>query len=194
MSSNAADALGIDHAGLEDGLHRGHWELIGGTQRARERLGLAADVVFTFKQHPRQLLAPTSDPFILTAWRAKLSLLHKASCQIIVAADFCEALAQLPYQEFVAKFLVGYLGMKHLVVGYDVHLGADRGGNAETLAALAELVDEGKVREIGCSNFSSEQLDEAAAAYAAAMSIRGTATGDGLADLRVQLSFRYPSS
>jgi aryl-alcohol dehydrogenase-like predicted oxidoreductase len=34
----------------------------------------------------------------------------------------------------------------------------------ETLAALAELVDEGKVREIGCSNFSAEQLDEAEAA------------------------------
>jgi aryl-alcohol dehydrogenase-like predicted oxidoreductase len=35
---------------------------------------------------------------------------------------------------------------------------------AETLAALAELVAEGKVREVGCSNFSAAQLDEAAAA------------------------------
>jgi aryl-alcohol dehydrogenase-like predicted oxidoreductase len=36
----------------------------------------------------------------------------------------------------------------------------------DTLGALAELVDEGKVREIGCSNFSAAQLDEAAAAAA----------------------------
>lgn len=35
---------------------------------------------------------------------------------------------------------------------------------AETLAALGELVAEGKVREAGCSNFSAAQLDEAAAA------------------------------
>jgi aryl-alcohol dehydrogenase-like predicted oxidoreductase len=35
---------------------------------------------------------------------------------------------------------------------------------ADTLAALAELVDEGKVREIGCSNFTAGQLEEAAAA------------------------------
>jgi aryl-alcohol dehydrogenase-like predicted oxidoreductase len=35
---------------------------------------------------------------------------------------------------------------------------------AETLGALNELVDAGKVREIGCSNFSAEQLEEAAAA------------------------------
>ena len=33
----------------------------------------------------------------------------------------------------------------------------------DTLAALNELVDAGKVREIGCSNFTAEQLEEAAA-------------------------------
>ncbi len=33
---------------------------------------------------------------------------------------------------------------------------------ADTLAVLAELRTEGKVREIGCSNFSAEQLDDAA--------------------------------
>jgi aryl-alcohol dehydrogenase-like predicted oxidoreductase len=38
---------------------------------------------------------------------------------------------------------------------------------AETLGALDELVREGKVREIGCSNFTGEQLREAAIAAAA---------------------------
>jgi aryl-alcohol dehydrogenase-like predicted oxidoreductase len=33
----------------------------------------------------------------------------------------------------------------------------------ETLGAMGELVDEGKVRELGCSNFSAEQLKEAEA-------------------------------
>lgn len=37
---------------------------------------------------------------------------------------------------------------------------------ADTLGALGELVSEGKVREIGCSNFSAEQLREAHAAVA----------------------------
>jgi aryl-alcohol dehydrogenase-like predicted oxidoreductase len=35
---------------------------------------------------------------------------------------------------------------------------------AETLGALGELVAEGKVREIGCSNFTAPMLEEAAAA------------------------------
>ena len=37
---------------------------------------------------------------------------------------------------------------------------------AETLGALDELVRAGKVREIGCSNFSAEQIREAEAAHA----------------------------
>jgi aryl-alcohol dehydrogenase-like predicted oxidoreductase len=36
----------------------------------------------------------------------------------------------------------------------------------DTLSAMSRLVDEGKVREIGCSNFSAKQLDEAADAAA----------------------------
>src|SRR5262245_43025824 len=35
---------------------------------------------------------------------------------------------------------------------------------ADTLGALNDLVTAGKVKEIGCSNFSAQQLDEAASA------------------------------
>lgn len=43
---------------------------------------------------------------------------------------------------------------------------------ADTLGALAELVEAGLTREIGCSNFSAEQLDEAAAVAGAAAAPR----------------------
>lgn len=44
---------------------------------------------------------------------------------------------------------------------YQIHR-PDRDSHiSETLAALDELVDEGKIRAIGCSNFSAEQLVEA---------------------------------
>ena len=56
---------------------------------------------------------------------------------------------------------------------------------AESIGAMQELVAEGKVREIGCSNLSAEQLREAAAA-----------TGDGprLVSIQSQYSLlaRYP--
>ena len=50
---------------------------------------------------------------------------------------------------------------------YQLHLPDPDVPIAETLGALDELVKAGQVREIGCSNFSAEQLREAEAASAA---------------------------
>lgn len=122
--------------GSFDGLHRGHQALIRGVRTSRDELGLKSGAIFTFMQHPRLVLDPGSDPFLLTTWREKLSLLEENGCQVIVAVDFCPQLSHLPFDEFVEKFLVRYLGMRHLVAGYDVHLGAGRQGTARSLAEL----------------------------------------------------------
>ncbi len=47
---------------------------------------------------------------------------------------------------------------------YQLHLPDPQTPVAETLGALADLVHEGKVREIGCSNFTAAMLEEAAGA------------------------------
>ena len=47
---------------------------------------------------------------------------------------------------------------------YQLHFPDDATPIEDTLAALSSLVDEGKVREIGCSNFDGARLDAAAAA------------------------------
>lgn len=127
--------------GSFDGLHRGHQALLSRVRTAADESGLDAGVVFTFLQHPWQLFRPDVKPFLLTTWREKLSRFHESGCRVIVAADFCPALAELSYEDFVRIFLVGYLGMKHLVAGYDLHLGADRGGNADTLGELGRSLD-----------------------------------------------------
>ncbi len=44
---------------------------------------------------------------------------------------------------------------------YLLHTPDDTTPIGDTLTAMSRLVDEGKAREIGCSNFSAEQLDEA---------------------------------
>jgi riboflavin kinase/FMN adenylyltransferase len=127
--------------GSFDGLHRGHQALINGVHDAQRRLDLRAGAVFTFMQHPRLTLDAVHEPFLLTTWREKLSALYELGCRTVVAADFCPALSRLTYREFVEDFLVGYLGMKHLVAGHDVHLGANREGNARTLAELGAELD-----------------------------------------------------
>jgi aryl-alcohol dehydrogenase-like predicted oxidoreductase len=49
---------------------------------------------------------------------------------------------------------------------YLLHQPDDATPIEDTLSAMTRLVDDGKVREIGCSNFSAKQLDEASEAAA----------------------------
>ena len=49
---------------------------------------------------------------------------------------------------------------------YQIHTPDPHTPHAETLGALGELVDEGKVLEIGCSNFSADMVDATARAAA----------------------------
>lgn len=48
---------------------------------------------------------------------------------------------------------------------YQMHRPDETTPIAETLGALTELVEEGKVRWLGCSNFSAEQIEEAAPGF-----------------------------
>ena len=127
--------------GSFDGLHRGHRALIDAVGAARDRLGLRHACLFTFREHPRQVL-DAAQPTLLTSWNEKLVLLDGMDVDVVVAADFCPALARLPYDVFVRRFLVEFLGMRHLVGGHDVHLGRERGGTETTLAPLCG--------ELGC--------------------------------------------
>jgi aryl-alcohol dehydrogenase-like predicted oxidoreductase len=66
------------------------------------------------------------------------------------------------------------LGTDHIDL-YQLHYPDDKVPIAETLGALHELIAQGKVREIGCSNFTVAQLQEAK-----------SAAGDGPAFVSVQ--------
>ena len=84
----------------------------------------------------------------------------------VVATKFgmkMEGVGQGAKPEYVrqsAEASLRRLGMDHIDL-YQLHRPDPNTPIADTLGALNDLVREGKVREIGCSNFSVEQLREA---------------------------------
>lgn len=133
-------SLGLAPAGLVlgsfDGLHRGHQQLVAALRAAKRDRGLKASVLFTFRKHPRLVLGGGDGPFLLTTWREKISLLEQLGVDVVAAVDFSPELSRVDYRDFVQRFLVDWLGMAHLVAGRDVHLGADRRGDAGALTAF----------------------------------------------------------
>jgi aryl-alcohol dehydrogenase-like predicted oxidoreductase len=89
--------------------------------------------------------------------------------QVVIATKFGSRLddrrrgARPEYVRQAAEASLRRLGTDHIDV-YQLHWPDRDVPIGETLGALDELVRAGKVREIGCSNFSVEQLREAEAA------------------------------
>jgi riboflavin kinase/FMN adenylyltransferase len=123
--------------GVFDGLHRGHRRIVEtGLARARERGAQVA--VVTFDPHPDAVLgkAPAEPP--LTPTPEKVRLLEGWGVGQVVVVPFDKALAALEPEDFVERFLLGPLGMVHLVTGQDFALGRGRKGNVPFLEGLGE--------------------------------------------------------
>jgi aryl-alcohol dehydrogenase-like predicted oxidoreductase len=84
---------------------------------------------------------------------------------------------------------------------YQLHYPDDKTPIADTLGALQELVAAGKVREIGCSNFTADQLREAKAASGSGPSfvsvqnqyslLERAPEGDGVLDVSEELGVGF---
>lgn len=121
-----------------DGVHLGHREIFRRVvDRARELEGTA--VVVTFEPHPLRLLAPEKAPLQLNTPEEKVRLLSASCIDLLVVLNFTRQLAEMPAEKFVSEILVGKLGVKHLIVGYDYAFGRNREGDTKFLAQQARL-------------------------------------------------------
>ncbi|MGF1627361.1 MAG: bifunctional riboflavin kinase/FAD synthetase [Alphaproteobacteria bacterium] len=133
-----ADARGCVVAlGNFDGVHRGHQAVFGAARAIarRDRLPLA---VLTFEPHPRALFNPEAPPFRLTPFRPKLRLMEALGVERAFVLRFTRALSLMPAESFARDVLIGQLGARHIVVGYDYVFGHQRRGTAELLGGVAE--------------------------------------------------------
>lgn len=123
---------GVVPLGNFDGVHRGHQVLLA---KAAElaRADKRPVTALTFEPHPRAFFVPNTGPFRLTLLPAKARLLAEHGVGAVLAQRFDTAFAALSAEAFVRDVLIGGLGARHVVCGYDFTFGARRGGNAERL-------------------------------------------------------------
>ncbi|HET6202760.1 MAG TPA: riboflavin biosynthesis protein RibF [Planctomycetota bacterium] len=124
--------------GVFDGVHLGHQAVLRETvERARSRGAAAA--VLTFRRHPRRLLTGKAPPAI-TSLEHRLVLLERAGVDLVLVADFDEALRDTSAEDFVRHWLVGRLGSRAVVLGPDAKVGKNREGTPSRLAEMGTFL------------------------------------------------------
>ena len=120
--------------GVFDGVHLGHKFLISKLVNLAAKQHLLSGIV-TFRQHPRDLLAPKNKLLFLCSVEERVQLLKNEGVDIVAPLTFNRELAKVTARDFVS-LLQKHLKMRGLVIGPDFMLGHNREGNAEMLRAL----------------------------------------------------------
>jgi len=121
--------------GVFDGVHRGHQQVLLRTiSWARERN--LVSVVLTFKQHPETVLRGSSPPLV-TSLQHRLLLMRKLGIDAAVVLDFDRGLAETTAEHFVKDILLGRIGARGLVLGFNCTFGKNASGDYRVLERIA---------------------------------------------------------
>ncbi|HPA46659.1 MAG TPA: riboflavin biosynthesis protein RibF [bacterium] len=118
--------------GVFDGVHRAHQALVLECVRsAREIGGVAA--VFTFRNHPAEVLLPNENLSLLTPHSVKREILAELGVDLLVAPPFDRALAEIAPKEFVESILGQRLMARRIYAGFNFRFGKGGRGDAAML-------------------------------------------------------------
>lgn len=116
--------------GTFDGLHIGHLQVIGQAKRSRYE-----PYVLLFDVHPLSVITGKA-PCSLISDEMRNGIIESLGVKVI-NISFAE-IANMPYDEFFKKYLVGKYGAKALSCGENYTFGAGGNGNTEKLKALCD--------------------------------------------------------
>lgn len=111
--------------GFFDGVHRGHQFLIAQLRQLAASRGLASMVV-TFANHPRTVVSTDWQPSLLSSPSEKRQLLAATGVDRLEVLQFDRQMASLSAREFMQRVLLGQLGVRLLLIGYDNRFGHNR--------------------------------------------------------------------
>ena len=109
--------------GTFDGVHLGHREVIAG-----------AETVVTFDPHPQSVVAPGTEPKLLTTLERKAELIAGLGVEELVVIPFDGDFASRDAQDFVDHVLVERVQATHVSVGENFRFGHKAHGDAQMLS------------------------------------------------------------
>jgi len=118
-----------------DGVHLGHREIFRRVRKAAAGIN-GVSVVVTFIPHPLKVLPSRKKLSLITTYAEKERLISASSIDLLVSIPFTAEFATMTASDFVRDMLLGKLGMKKLVIGYDYAFGFNREGNVTLLRRL----------------------------------------------------------
>ena len=122
-----------------DGVHRGHQALIATARDLATKTPDTPAGVMIFDPHPRAVFQPNVAHFQLTPLDEKLDLLARYGVEVAIVLPFDAAFSSLTAEAFIRDVLLRALAIRHVIVGYDFHFGAKRGGSPATLVEASRL-------------------------------------------------------
>ena len=122
-------------SGTFDGVHRGHQTILTRlTEVAHASNGQS--VLITYWPHPRTVVSNDSQNLkLLTTLDEKIELFDQVGVDHLVVIPFTRSFSQLSSEEYIRQILIGKIGTKKLVIGYDHRFGRDREGGFDYIQA-----------------------------------------------------------
>ena len=121
--------------GSYDGVHSGHRVLLDRIRREAAAVG-GESIVLTFDPHPRVTLGTQERLRLLTSLEEKIYLLDQFGIDNLIVIPFDRAFSRIPSESFVKDYLIGKVGVKNLVVGFNHRFGHDKEGDYRLLNGL----------------------------------------------------------
>lgn len=142
--------------GSYDGVHSGHRVLLDRIVREARAMG-GESIVLTFAPHPRITLGTQGDLRLLTSLGEKARLLERAGIENLIVIPFDRAFSRIPSDIFVREYLIGKVGVRNLVVGFNHRFGNNKEGDYRLLSTLHEEFGF-RVTEIERQNVDAEKV------------------------------------
>ncbi len=189
--------------GTFDGVHLGHQKILSriADLAAREQ---GEVVLLTFNPHPRKVIFPDQPGLLLiTTLEEKAKLLAQYGVQHLIVQPFTRDFSMMDHETFVRDFLVGKIGVKKLVIGYDHQFGHGRKGSFRELQELApklgfevEEISEKDIDDVAVSStrirkaLQQSKVEDAAAL----LGYRYTLTGTVIKGKQLGRKLGYPTA